>query len=109
MVLLDVAPDPVPLLADRDGVVRVGSSRVTLASVMAAFHTGATAEEIAQQYPSVELAEVYAVIAYYLRHRAEVDDYLRAHEAEEDAVRAENEARFDPTGVRARLLARRTG
>lgn len=106
-MLLDVAPEPVPLTADSEGVVRVGTSRVSLASVMAAFRSGTTAEEIAQQYPSVELAEVYAVIAYYLRHRAEVDTYLRFQESREDEARAENEDRFDPSGVRARLLARR--
>jgi len=59
---LDVAPEPVPLLSDPRGVVRVGSTRVTLDTVVAAFATGATAEEIAHQYPSVELADIYAVI-----------------------------------------------
>jgi hypothetical protein len=80
---------------------------VSLASLITAFRSGATAEEIAQQYPSIELAEVYVVIAFYLRHRTEVDTYLRFQEAREDEVRAENEVRFDPSGVRARLLARR--
>lgn len=106
---LDVAPEPVPLLTDAQGVVRVGSSRVTLTSVVSAFRAGATAEQIAQQYPSVQLADVYAVVTYYLRHHVEVDAYLRTHEAEEDAVRTVNESRFDPTGIRERLLARRTG
>lgn len=76
---------------------------------MAAFHTGATAEEIAQQYPSVDLVDVYAVITYYLRHRSEVDEYLRVREGVAAEVRAVNEARFDPVGVRNRLLTRRQG
>ncbi len=105
---LDVAPEPVPLLSDPRGVVRVGSTRVTLDTVVAAFATGATAEEIAHQYPSVELADIYAVITYYLRHRTEVNDYLRGRECEAGEVRADNEARYDPVGVRERLLARRT-
>jgi uncharacterized protein (DUF433 family) len=106
---LDVAPEPMPLMPDRDGVVRVGSTRVTLDTVVAAFYTGATAEEIAQQYPSVDLVDVYAVITYYLRHRSEVDEYLRVRERGAAEVRADNEARFDPVGIRERLLARRNG
>ncbi len=108
-MLLDIAPEPVPLLADSQGVVRVGSSRVTLASVVSAFHAGATAEQVAQQYPSVQLADVYAVVTYYLRHRAEVEEYLHERETEATLIRETNEARFDPAGIRERLLARRTG
>ncbi|MDQ4039748.1 MAG: DUF433 domain-containing protein [Actinomycetota bacterium] len=108
-MLLEVQPEPVPLMTDVHGVVRVGTSRVTLASLVHAFRAGATAEEIAQQYPSVALVDVYAVVTYYLRHRTDVDGHLRDTESETRAVRDENEARFDPTGVRDRLLARRTG
>jgi uncharacterized protein (DUF433 family) len=105
---LMVSPEPVPLEADRDGVVRVGGTRVTLDTVVAAFHEGATAEEIAQQYTSLRLADVYAVIGYYLRHQKEVDDYLRQRQQQAIEARRSNEARFDSVGVRDRLLARRT-
>jgi uncharacterized protein (DUF433 family) len=108
-MLIDVAPEPAPLLSDADGVVHVGSSRVTLDSVLAAFRTGAAAEQIAQQYPSVDPADVYAVITYYLRHRGEVDEYLRARDRAAAEVRAVNEARFDPVGIRERLLSRCNG
>lgn len=106
-MLLAITPESMPLMTDWDAVVRVGSTRVTLDTVVAAFRTGATAEEIAQQYPSVDLADVYAVITYYLRHRSEVEEYLRVREREAAEVRAEMEARFDPVGTRQRLLARR--
>ena len=52
-----------PLQTDADGVIRVGGTRVTLETVVEAFQQGATAEEIVQQYPSLALAEVYAVLA----------------------------------------------
>ena len=100
--------DPVPLAADRDGVLRVGGTRVTLDTLVAAFREGATAEEIAQQYPSLQLADVYAVIGYYLRRRDEVDAYLQQAAAAAADVQRENESQFDSAGVRARLLARRT-
>lgn len=98
-----------PLETDSSGVVRVGKSRVTLDTVVAAFCEGATAEEIAHQYPSLDLADVYHVIGYYLRRSSEVEEYLRERKANAEAARGQNEARFDPQGVRARLLARETG
>jgi uncharacterized protein (DUF433 family) len=66
---LQVLAEPAPLKADSDGVIRVGGTRVTLATIVIAFHQGATAETIVQQYPSLTLADVYAVIGYYLRHQ----------------------------------------
>jgi uncharacterized protein (DUF433 family) len=97
----------IPLRESEGGVVRVGQTRVTLDSVIWAFRNGATAEEIAQRYPSLELADVYSVITYYLHQTDEVDTYLAQQQAEAASVRAQYESRFDPTGIRARLLARR--
>ena len=105
---LVITADSVPLRTDAESVVRVGRSRVTLDTVVAAFGEGATAEEIVQQYPSLDLADVYAVIGYYLRRRSEVDSYLRERARESDETRRQNERRFDPQGIRDRLLARRT-
>jgi len=99
--------EAVPLKADADGVVRVGGTRVTLDTIVAAFREGATAEEIAQQYPSVSLADVYAVIGYYLRQAEKVEAYLEQRRAQAQEVRRENKRRFDPEGIRERLLARR--
>ena len=102
-----VVTEPVPLEPDNDGVVRVGGTRVTLDTVISTFSNGATAEEIAQQYPSLHLADIYAVIGYYLRHTGEVEGYLSERQERAAAVKRENEVRFDPTGVRERLLARK--
>ncbi len=104
---LHVPPERIPIQTDADGVIRVGGTRVTLDTVVAAFDAGATAEEIVQQYPSVTLADVYSVIGYYLRHQPEVRAYLTERQKEAAQVREENERRFDPAGVRGRLLARR--
>jgi uncharacterized protein (DUF433 family) len=104
---LVVTDQPTPLITDADGVVRVGNTRVTLDSVIAAFREGATPETIAQQYPSLALADVYAVISYYLHHRPEVHAYLQQRAQTATQIRQENEARFDPAGIRDRLIARR--
>jgi hypothetical protein len=77
-------------------------------TVGAAFADGATAEEIAQQYPVLNLADVYSVIGYYLRHPAEGQSYLRQRRQRVETVRQQNESRFDPAGVRERLLSRQT-
>ncbi|MGH9803418.1 MAG: hypothetical protein ACRD82_23895, partial [Blastocatellia bacterium] len=58
------------------------------------------------QYTSLKLADVYAVFGYYLQNRDEVAEYLRKREILREQVRQMNEARFDPRGIRERLLAR---
>ncbi|MEH2091461.1 DUF433 domain-containing protein [Nostoc sp.] len=105
---LTVATDPIPLSPDSDGVVRVSNTRVTLDTVVAAFLEGVTAEEIVEQYPSLQLADVYSVIGYYLRRKTEVDAYLKIRQERGIQVRQENERRFNPIGIRDRLMARLT-
>lgn len=100
-------PESVPLALDTNGVYRLSGTRVTLESVLASFHLGATAEEIQQEYPSASLADVYAVIAFYLNHRSEVDEYLRnVAAAERDTV---GQLASHPASMRfrERLVARR--
>jgi uncharacterized protein (DUF433 family) len=104
---LVIETQPLPLTLDTDGVVRVGGTRVTLDTVIEAFLQGATAEEIAHQYPSLTLPDIYSVIGYYLRQRSEVEKYLRRRQQQAATVKEQNQAQFDPYGVRDRLLARR--
>jgi uncharacterized protein (DUF433 family) len=102
-----VQTEPVLLSSSSDGTLRIAGTRVTLDTVAEAFREGATAEEIAQQYPSLPLADVYSVLGYLLRHQEEVAAYLSQRAEQKRAVRAENESRCDAEGIRARLLARR--
>jgi len=104
---LVIETQPLPLELDTDGVVRISGTRVTLDTIIYAFLEGATAEEIAQQYPSLSLPDVYSVIGYYLHQSAKVNKYLRRREKLAEKVKQQNETRFDPAGVRDRLLARR--
>jgi uncharacterized protein (DUF433 family) len=97
---------PVPLQRREDGTIRVGKTRVSLDRVIAAFQAGATPEEIAQDYVVLKLADIYAVIAYYLQHQAEVDSYLDERRARAAKLRRELEARWPNGDPRARLLAR---
>ena len=96
-----------PLVADEDGVIRVAGTRVQLETVVVAFDAGATAEEIVQQYTSLDLADVYAVISYVLGNEATVRDYVTMRSESARALRAEIERSVPADGIRQRLLARR--
>ncbi|MGH2353857.1 MAG: DUF433 domain-containing protein [Chloroflexota bacterium] len=85
----------------------MAGTRVTLDTVISAFAEGAAPEGIRQRYPTLDLADVYAVLGYYLQHRTDVDAYLRRRGQEAEDLRREIETRFDPHGLRDRLLARR--
>lgn len=104
---LQIQPIPLPLAVDKNGIVKVGGTRVTLDTVIKAFIRGATAEEIAQQFPSISLSDIYATISYYLQNRREVDSYLDKRKKQAQAVKRVNEKRLDPHGIRKRLLARK--
>lgn len=104
---LTVAAEPVPLRAEESGAVRVGQTRVLLELVIGAHKEGLSPEEIVEHYTTLSLADVYAVVAYYLRHRDEVEEYLRERERKGEEQRRLWEAHSDPSGTRAKLLARR--
>ena len=111
-IILSIALYP-PLLknlslkTNADGVVRVDNTRVTLDTVIAVFKQGTTAEEIVYRYPSLRLADVYATIGFYLNHQQEVEMYLQQRQQQAQEIRKMNEGRFDPQGLRDRLLARK--
>lgn len=98
----------VPLMAAAGGVVLVEGTRVPLDLVVEAFNAGEAAEEIALNYPTLRLADIFAVLAYYLHHLEEVDAYVAERRQEAVDLRARIQSRFDPRGIRERLLARRS-
>lgn len=105
---LAIQHDDIPLTTTPDGVVVVTGTRVSLDLIVASFTAGATPEEIVQRYTTLGLADVYAAITYYLRHRADVEAYLEHRRQERERVRGDSERRLDPEGVRDRLAARRS-
>jgi uncharacterized protein (DUF433 family) len=79
---LTIRTDPVPLRLDEHGTIRVGSSRLTLDVLIEEHEAGASPEAIVQAFDTLQLADVYAALAYYHRHRDEVTAYLRRREEE---------------------------
>ncbi|MBI5952722.1 MAG: DUF433 domain-containing protein [Chloroflexi bacterium] len=101
-----VFTETIPLKMNKDGVILVSKTRVTLDTIVAAFSEGASAEEISYQYPSVPLGDIYSVIGYYLRKKKQVDAYLKRREKLAQEVRKQNEEKANASGIRERLLAR---
>jgi uncharacterized protein (DUF433 family) len=101
-----IEPQKVPLEFDGEGVCRVAGTRVPLETILAAFEDGATAEEIADRYPAVAVADIYTVIGYYLRHREPIDAYLEQAQRQQAEMIREIDRQF-PKALRERWLARR--
>ena len=101
-----------PLRLTEDGTIRIADSRVSLDSVVQHYKLGASAEQIAQKFPVLDLADVYAAITYFLNHEETVEEYLRQQEARGDEVQKEIEStpqyQENSAELRVRLLARKS-
>ena len=106
MNLLDSINTVIPLSSELDGVIRVGNTRVTLETVVHEFKNGSTAEEIVYQYPVLDLADVYAVISFYLKNQAAVESYLLSSNVAAESIQLMVQQQFPATDLRQRLLDR---
>jgi len=103
---LKIEQEEIPLKIDKNGVVKVGGTRVTLDTVISAFREGATAEEIVYRYPTLHLADVYSVLSYYLRRTEEIENYLSRRREKAEEIHRQHRVFLDNRGIRERLLAR---
>lgn len=107
MTAAAIDPEPVPLVRDQAGRLMVPGTRISLDVLVAAFKRGKTPEAIHDSYETVSLADVYAIVTYYLRHRSEVEAYLAEQEREGAEIQARIEAEHPLSdGLRAKLLSR---
>lgn len=81
---------------------RVAGTRVSLDSVAHAYWDGRMPEAIAADFPSLSLEQVHGAIAFYLRHRAAVDQHLAEQDARWRQVQQESAARHGPLLQRIR-------
>lgn len=100
------APEPVPLVRDEAGRLMIVGSRISLDILVSDFKRGKSPEAIHDTYETVSLADVYAVLAYYLRHRGEVEAYLVEQDREAKNTQARIEKAIPTSGRRAELLSR---
>lgn len=89
---------------DEHQVMRVGSTRVMLDSVVAAFQQGHSPEAIRAAYPSLSLEEVYGAIAYCLAHPDEISAYMERQEKVWEQGRARSEPERPPVVDRLRAI-----
>ena len=100
--------DSPPLRWDEAGGIRIGSSRVTLDSLLASYHNGSTPEEIAIQFSVLSLKDIYSAIAYYLNHRQEIDNYLEQRNQKAQQLRQQLIQKHNLVDLRQRLLTRQS-
>ena len=99
-------PVDVPIQWQANGTARV-APRVNLEFVLWAREEGMRPEEIVRRLPALDLADVYAVIAYALRHPEEMEDYLLSVREMEERARVELDALHPDRQERmARIRAR---
>ena len=96
----------IPIYRDDEGRMRVSGTRVLLDLIVYAYHQRETPEHIVQMYPTLTIDQVYLAIGYYLRHRDEVDGYIRRMDEEASRIQQETEADYPPEPTRADLVAR---
>ena len=104
--MIQIEVEKSPLSVDESGRIRVAGTRVSVDSILWLYKQGYGPEAVAEAFPSVPLADVYSTIAYYLRHKKSLDEYLAKCEAEAEELRAEMEAKFGKGPSKAELLAR---
>ena len=103
----------VPLTLWKDGTIRVKNSRLLIDMIVGAHNRGECPEEIYRAFPSdvYTVADVYAIIAYYLRNKMKIDKYLANREKEAEKVWEKIEAlpnyRENRQKLKENLLARR--
>jgi uncharacterized protein (DUF433 family) len=94
-----------PLKLYEDGAIRVSGTRVTLDTLIHFYQQHETPEDLHEGFPTIPLADIYAVIAYYLAHQAEVDVYLNRRIEESNHIREESET-HNPPATKSELRAR---
>ena len=60
------------------GRLRIDGTRVTVNQIVVLYKQGSNAEDIADEYPQVTLAQVYAALAHYHANREDVEAGLTA-------------------------------
>ena len=91
------------LSQDSSGEIRLRDHRIGLYHIVTHYNDGYSAEMLACQFPTLPLALIHKVIAFYLENQAEVDAYLTACKDKLSQQRAENPRRLDLASLRKRL------
>ncbi len=75
------------------GRLRIDGTRVTVNQIAAMYKQGYTAEDIADQYTHLTMAQVYTALAHYHANREEVEADLSAEKLEAETLEREHKSR----------------
>jgi uncharacterized protein (DUF433 family) len=89
-----------------DGEIRLVGHRIGLYHFVYYYNQGFTAEMLLCQFPTLELATIHKVIAFYLDNREEVDRYAAEYQSELDALRSAGPYAPSVAEIRKRLEMR---
>jgi len=95
------------LAEDRYGFIHVAGHRVGLNHIVHYYNDRYTAEMLQDQFPTLSLALIHKVIAFYLENTAFVDAYVQRSRAEIDRQAAAARCGPDAAELQRRMNARR--
>ena len=72
------------------GRLHIEGTRITVNQIVVLYKQGYSPEEIADQYPQLALAQVYAALAYYHANKEEVETDLAAEKLEAENLEREH-------------------
>lgn len=84
--MVTLKADPLPLVRDTTGVIRVGGTRVSLDSLLASYLAGASIDDLRAGFPELSLYEIHTSIAYYHKHLDEVRRSLDSRRQQAEAA-----------------------
>jgi uncharacterized protein (DUF433 family) len=97
----------IPLETNKQGVIRVKGTRVSLDSILHAYNEGATAEEIVLRYPTCAIEEVYTILSWALNNSDFVTEYLAIQTARRGQLEKVIRQEFPSSGLKERVSEHR--
>ncbi len=95
------------LAQDKYGYIHLAGHRIGLMHVVDLYKEGYSPEMLLDHFPTLSLALIHKVIAFYLENQTEVDAYIAQGRAEIDRQAAAPQPGPDRAELRRRMEARR--
>jgi uncharacterized protein (DUF433 family) len=93
---------------DRYGFIHITGHRIGLRHVVELFNDGYTAAMLLDHFPTLSLAQIYQVLAFYMDNKAEVDTYIQRGRQEMDRLAAVPQPGPSAAELRQRMETRRS-
>jgi uncharacterized protein (DUF433 family) len=94
------------LVEEPNGYIHLAGHRIGLQDLVHFYNEGYSAEGLCEVFPTLPLALVHKVIAFYLENQVEVNAYIAASDAEIERQRAFTPRGPDVAELRRRMVAK---